>query len=318
MSKKEENATLVKNKPGESGIWWHEENPGPLKELPFINQFGSMKFSKVRMDENMRPHLNDGIEIHFIESGRYDWVIEDRSIELLPDDLSITAPWHWNGSPAGKMDMGQINWLIIKPREFTTKKPLNLGPWSKLSPDFQLQLGELIAAETGLVLKKAKTFKKYFTELRNELADQNEGYEIIVTNIIENLLIDLYRYLSDRKQKNDEDDHFISNLTNMVLEDLTKKWIVEDMASYFGMGKTKFTDEVKRLTGYPPNSFIINLKIDKAKELILNGKGLELSDIAYNCGFSSLQHFTTTFSHRTGITPGKYLNKHKGMKNMTG
>ncbi|MDN3669540.1 AraC family transcriptional regulator [Echinicola jeungdonensis] len=298
-----------KTKSGESGTWWHEGNKGPLVRIPFINQFGSMKFSKVRMDENMRPHLNDGIEIHFIESGKYDWVIEDRSIELLPDDLSVTAPWLWNGSPAGKMDMGQINWIIINPEDFSPSKPLNLGKWTKLSPGFQQELGKLIADEDGLVLKKAKTFKKYFTELKKELDEQEEGFEIIVANILENLLIDLYRHLSNRKQKIGEEDHFIDTLTQMILGDLTKKWIVEDIAVSFGMGKTKFTDEVKRLTGYPPNSFIINLKVDKAKELILGENEMELTDIAFTCGFSSLQHFTSTFSQRTGITPGKYQSQ---------
>ena len=58
-----------------------------------------MRFTKVQMDENMKPHLNDGIEIHYVTSGKYDWVVERNNIELLPDDLSITAPWHWNGSP---------------------------------------------------------------------------------------------------------------------------------------------------------------------------------------------------------------------------
>ena len=303
--------TSPKFKAGESGMWYHEENPGPIASLPFINQFGSMKFSKVRMDENMRPHLNDGIEIHFIESGKYDWVIENRSVELLPDDLSITAPWHWNGSPAGKMDMGQINWLIIKPEAFSPGAPLQLGNWSKLSSGFQEELGNMIAAEKGMVLKKARVFKKYFAELKDELLHQREGYERIIANLIENLLIELYRDLKHRKLKIDEDDHFIEQLTSMVQHDLTKKWIVDDMASHFGMGKTKFTDEVKRLTGYPPNSFIINLKIEKAKAQILDPKGMDLSDIAYHCGFSSLQHFTTTFSHRTGITPGKYQSQSK-------
>lgn len=294
------------SKSGESGMWWHKDCPGPLANLPFINQFGSMKFSKVRMDENMRPHLNDGIEIHFIDSGKYDWVIEGNSVEMLPDDLSITAPWHWNGSPAGKMDMGQINWLIIKPHQYSPSSPLDLGSWTKLSKGFQKKLGELIAQEKGLILHKARIFKKYFVELRNEFTEQQEGYESMVSNIIENLLIDLYRHLDDRRQKIGEEDSFVGKLSQMVMEDLTKKWIVEDMAASFGMGKTKFTEEVKRLTGYPPNSFIINLKIDKAKELIESDQKVDLSDIAYTCGFSSLQHFTSTFSQRTGITPGKY------------
>ena len=297
--------------PGESGVWWHENNPGPLKKLPFLSQFGSMKFSKVRLDENMKPHLNDGIEIHFIESGKYDWSIEGEFVELFPDDLSITAPWHWNGSPSGKMDMGVINWLIIKPSMYSLDQPLDFGNWTGISKQYQTKLGELIAAEKGLILRKKKLFKKHITSLREELTLQNEGYEIVVRNIIENLLIDLYRHLVNRKQKIVEEDCFISKLSKLVMTDLSNKWVVEDIASSFGMGKTKFTEEVRRLTGYPPSSFIINLKIDKAKQLIESGEEHCLSDIAYICGFSSLQHFTSTFRQRTGITPGKYLTHYQ-------
>ncbi|WP_157492890.1 helix-turn-helix domain-containing protein [Echinicola pacifica] len=299
----------TKKKQGESGFWWHEEDPGPIRELPFIKQFGSMKFSKVRMDENMRPHLNDGIEIHYIESGKYDWVIEGRSIELLPDDLSITAPWHWNGSPAGKMEMGHINWLILKPEAYQQDTPLSLGPWCRIPVKYQEQLGKLIASEKGLVLKKAKSYKNYFADLQRELSCGLDGYEIKVCNILENLLMDLYRDLAYRKTKSQEDDLFIGHLTEMVFEDLTRKWIVDEMAADFGMGKTKFTEEVKRLTGYPPNSFIINLKIRKAKEMILSSVAYDLADIAFTCGFSSLQHFTTTFSQRTGISPGRFQSQ---------
>ncbi|MFC4873802.1 helix-turn-helix domain-containing protein [Negadavirga shengliensis] len=293
-------------KSGESGIWWHEENKGPLEKIPFFKQFGSMKFSKVRMDDNMRPHLNDGIEIHFIESGRYDWVFEDKSVELFPDDLSITAPWHWNGSPAGKMDMGQINWIILKPEKFSPEEPLDLGLWSNLTYTFQMRLGEMIAGEKGIVIRKAKAFKKYFVGIRNELMEQKPCYEIIVVNLLENLLIDLHRHLTSRRQKLNEEDSFIYKLENMVTEDLTNKWAVESLAENFGMGKTKFTEKVKRLTGYPPNSYIINLKIEKAKEMMRKDPFCSLSEVAYSCGFSSLQHFTSSFSQRTGSTPGKF------------
>ncbi|KEO74305.1 helix-turn-helix domain-containing protein [Anditalea andensis] len=296
----------IDNSPGESGVWWHEQNLGPLENLPFLTQFGSMKFSKVRLDENMRPHLNDGIEIHFIESGKYDWRIEEKNVELFPDDLSITAPWHWNGSPSGKMDMGQINWLIIKPHEYAPDQPLNFGNWTSISEQYQIKLGKLIAAENGIILRKAKLFKKHILALKEELLLQAPGYELVVRNIIENLLIDLYRHLSTRKKKIGQEDCFISKLTEMINDDLTEKWIVEDLAYSFGMGKTKFTDEVKRLTGYPPSSFIIHLKIERAKQLLTSAEELGLSDIAYQCGFSSLQHFTSAFRQRTGTTPSKY------------
>ncbi len=291
-------------------IWWHKDNLGPLENLPFIVQFGSMKFSKVRLDETMRPHLNDGIEIHFVNSGKYKWVVDDKEIELLPDNLCITAPWQLNGSPTGKMDIGQINWMVIKPKKYDKKIALNLGNWTKLSQKFQESLGDMIADDNNLVIEKAKLFKKYFVELEKELTNQDPGFEIMVGNIIENFFIDLHRNLSIRKQKIHEENNFIENLTQLVMEDLNKKWIIDDLAYRFGMGKTKFTYEVKNLTGYPPNSFIINLKIEKAIDMIMKDES-NMSDIAYACGFSSLQHFTSTFSQRIGISPGKYKNHKK-------
>lgn len=265
-----------------------------------------MRFTKVHMDDNMRPHLNDGIEIHFVTSGKYDWVVEGNQIELLPGNLSVTAPWHWNGSPNGKMDIGYINWIILKPQEFDQKKKLNLGNWTKLSQNIQENLGNLIADKSNVVLEKAKNFEKYFIEIREELANQEQGYEIVVGNILENMLIDLYRQLSSKGQKKVEETNFIDKFTKIISEDISKKWNIDDLAHRFGMGKTKFTYEVKKLTGYPPNSYIINLKIEKAIELILNPKNKSMSDIAYSCGFSSIQHFTSSFLQRTGTTPGRY------------
>ena len=295
-----------KDEHGNYGVWWHENNPGPLKKLPFIKQFGSMKFSKVRIDDSMRPHLNDGIEIHYVNSGKYDWVIEGKAIELFPENLSVTAPWHENGSISGIMDIGQINWIIIKPQEFTNEKALNFGNWSKLPVAFQENLGKMIGDADNSVIEKARNFKKYFDELRNELAYQEEGFEIKVQNILENLFIDLHRQLSNKIHKNQENDTFIEKLTQLLENDLTKKWHIEDLAAVFNMGKTKFTYEVKKLTGFPPNSFIISLKLEKAIQLLKTNPSISMAEIAFSCGFSSLQHFTSTFSQRNGISPRKY------------
>mgnify|MGYP006180514731 CR=1 FL=1 len=297
---------MKNKKTGETGIWLHKENPGPLKHVPFISQFGNMKFSKVRMDENMKPHLNDGIEVHFIESGRYEWLIEDKSIDLFPGDLSITAPWHWNGSPTGKMDMGQITWIILKPEKYNLHETLDFGAWFKDSKETQISLGRLLASEKGIVIRNAKQFRKYFTSIKEELQNQESGFELVIRNLLENFIVDLNRILTTRQLKIDREGSFIENLTKEIQTDLSKKWPVEQVAMKFGMGKTKFTELVKKLTGYPPNSFIIQLRIEKAKAILEESEKVNLTDLAYQCGFSSLQHFTTYFSNRTGLSPSQY------------
>jgi AraC-like DNA-binding protein len=287
------------------GVWWHPDSSGPLQTLPYILQFGSMKFYKVRMDYTMYPHTHPGIGIRFVHSGKFQWVVEGKKIEHLPDDLSIINPWQLYGSPYGKTDIGEYTWLVIKPLAYTANTPLALGSWSRLPIEFQHNLGHMLTKENSMVIRKVRKLKKYFVELKNELCTQQIGYEIVIGNLIDNFFIDLYRHLTIRQQKIEEDDNFIEKLTQILTEDLTKKWIIDDLAYKFGMGKTKFTDEVKKLTGYPPNSYIINLKIDRSIEMLRKGN-TKLSDIAYICGFSSLQHFTSTFSNRIGIGPGKY------------
>ena len=80
------------------------------------------------------------------------------------------------------------------------------------------------------------------------------------------------------------------------------------MSSYFGMGSTSFNDKVKKLTGYTPQSFLIDLKIEQSKKQLLATNRL-LTDIALDTGFYSSQHFTATFLKRVGMTPSAFKRK---------
>lgn len=292
------------------GVWWHPGSRGPLNNLPYILQFGSMKFYRVRMDYTVYPHMHPGIGIRFIHSGKYQWVVEGQEIELFPDDISVTNPWQLYGSPYGKTEIGEYSWMVIKPMSYTLNAPLNLGLWTQLPQELQQNLGQQLTEEKTIVLRKAKKLRKYFLELKVELKGQKTGYEIVVGNLIDNFFIDLFRQLSLKQQQIEKNDNFIDDLKELISSDLIRKWLIEDLASKFGMGKTKFTEEVRNLTGYPPASFIINLRIDKSLEMLKEEK-LNLSDIAYSCGFSSLQHFTSTFSNRIGVSPGRFRKSKK-------
>ena len=54
--------------------------------------------------------------------------------------------------------------------------------------------------------------------------------------------------------------------------------------------------------GITIEKFIINQKIEKVKELLVYDE-LTLSEIAYNLGYSSVQHLSNQFKKITGLTP---------------
>ncbi len=58
-------------------------------------------------------HRNEGVEIHFVETGNLVFVADGRRFDLHPGDFSITKPWqpHKLGDP--NIGPGRVHWLII-------------------------------------------------------------------------------------------------------------------------------------------------------------------------------------------------------------
>ena len=52
--------------------------------------------------------------------------------------------------------------------------------------------------------------------------------------------------------------------------------------------------------------FIRKLRIEKAKELLLNSPELPLAEVAYACGFDDYNYFITVFKRIVGMPPGAY------------
>lgn len=57
--------------------------------------------------------------------------------------------------------------------------------------------------------------------------------------------------------------------------------------------------------GISPKQFIIDVRIQKAKQLLAEG-ALNISAISEKCGFSNFYHFCRLFKKYTGITPSEY------------
>lgn len=78
------------------------------------------------------------------------------------------------------------------------------------------------------------------------------------------------------------------------------------LADGVGLSKSHFCRGFKETTGMPPHKWLINARIEKAKEHLLAGR-LSLSEIALEVGFSDQSHFTRTFSKSERISPRAWL-----------
>ena len=87
------------------------------------------------------------------------------------------------------------------------------------------------------------------------------------------------------------------------------------MAGYCGLGTTQFSKYCQEITNVNPTNYLNQLRIQRAHDLVMSEPEKTITDIAFDCGFSSNQCFTQIFKKHYKLSPQKYretyLKAHK-------
>lgn len=87
---------------------------------------------------------------------------------------------------------------------------------------------------------------------------------------------------------------------------------VEQLAEISHISPCYFRRLFKTQYALTPKEYMLNQKINRAKEL-LRGSYFSVTAICAECGFSSIYHFCRTFKQTTGYTPTEYQNRYSKM-----
>ena len=102
--------------------------------------------------------------------------------------------------------------------------------------------------------------------------------------------------LSDRK---------ILQVSEYIHAHLDRTIKISDLAEVAGMSQFHFSRLFKQSMGIPPHQYLLQQRVEKAKQL-LTGTKETVAEIALQCGFSSQSQLTQHFRGATGMTPSLY------------
>ena len=88
----------------------------------------------------------------------------------------------------------------------------------------------------------------------------------------------------------------------------TEKISLDALAEQFFISKFYLTRVFKEQFGVSINTYILNLRITKAKQL-LRFTDQKLEDIGYQCGLGAPHYFSRIFKQVEGITPSEFREK---------
>jgi AraC family transcriptional regulator len=97
----------------------------------------------------------------------------------------------------------------------------------------------------------------------------------------------------------------LARIKEYVDDHLAEDFSVSDLSDAAGGSATHVTTGFRATAGCSVWQFVLLRRVERAKSL-LAGTSLEITEIAMTCGFSSSQHFATTFKKRVGATPTAY------------
>ena len=99
---------------------------------------------------------------------------------------------------------------------------------------------------------------------------------------------------------------FLIKLNKLIEANIVSStYTVEDLAKDLYISRVQLYRKVKAIFGISVSEHIINIRLEKSKELLLN-TNQNISEIAYSVGFSSPNYFSTSFKNKYGVSPKEY------------
>lgn len=134
------------------------------------------------------------------------------------------------------------------------------------------------------------------------------GYHQIIPGIALQILGLINVVASHQRLNYDATEQLIDKAKFILQESLESAVNVEQLAQQLSMSYSKFRKSFKAITGQSPNQYHLNLKLDKAKELLLSTT-LSISEIAYQTGFESALYFSRIFKKKYKVSPKLFREK---------
>ncbi len=127
-----------------------------------------------------------------------------------------------------------------------------------------------------------------------------------VHNLLKNK-IERNAFDTDKEEK-ESDSHFdfIKRAESIVMNKIDDStFSVSDLAKELNYSNRQLGRILQKLTGLTPVSFILEIRLQKAYQMIRDQKLSTVNEVMYEVGIESASYFTSKFKERFGISPGK-------------
>ena len=143
----------------------------------------------------------------------------------------------------------------------------------------------LFASINNLIRQRKKLFE---TLVKKKRSIELNAEPIVITSADQAFLQQVIRVVEDKMADTD--------------------FNIDVVADSLAMSQKTFYRKFKSLSGLTPIEFVRDMRMQRAKQL-LDGGGVNISEVAYRVGFSNPKYFSTCFKEKYHVSPSEYTRE---------
>ncbi len=178
-----------------------------------------------------------------------------------------------------------------------------IGFNGKLAAHF-LEINKVLQGESvifcGIHEELIDTYYKIFTLVQEE----KPGFQQIASGLIIKMIGYIVAFQKQKLFTGKSIEKSIEHAKFHIRENVEKSIDIEKLANELNIGYSYFRKMFKTYTGLSPHQYCLDLKIMRAKELLLTSNQ-SIKEIAYQLGFESIHYFSRFFKQKTGLSPSE-------------
>lgn len=239
------------------------------------------------------PNLKNRFLIHYIYSGKGTFEINGCTYHL---------------------ESGQG--FLISPGDIATYKADDKSPWTYAWVEFDGRLSKKYLEQVGLSSKQP-----VFSCKKEDLIQTSFSriFDACKMNRSNNLLVlsSLYHFLAMINEASHPDtylqngskpkDFYIQQALVFIEKNHSRNLCISEMAEYLSLNRNYMSKLFKESVGLTPQSYLINYRMEKAKELMKNSF-LTIGEISALVGYNDQLMFSRMFKKIFGMSPKNYRN----------
>ena len=105
-----------------------------------------------------------------------------------------------------------------------------------------------------------------------------------------------------------ENSEWLAKLEKTVFEQMSlPNFTTETLAQEMAISRRQLNRKIKEYTGLTPNKYIVEIRLQKARNLLEQSPNLTIKEVSYKVGFSKTEYFSKLFKARFGKNPSELM-----------